>query len=276
MLEVQADEARRQDRTLRSWRSITEVGGGLMLAVDFGSTQRAESGFQDLAARLDPTRTVWETLQPPLSAAGGGTGEDYLAWWLGGLSDTTRAIDAIFGYCIGAVFAAEVHSQVAAHQDEPPLLLLFDPELPTRPSLLRDFDNAIAQLSVMLPSGEPGKLCDAARSAMDSCADFGEFGVGLMKIFAAGVAAAFDGIPVSPAFTAGLTGSFNSFIHYAIAAYRDAVPGSWASAAVIMSRDGQDSDDLPGGQFRFDIGQPDLLRHEEVARTASRILTHDR
>lgn len=274
MLGVQADEARRQDRSLRSWQPVTEVGGGLVLAVDFGHTQRAQSGFQDLAARLTPTRTVWETVQPPASP-GGPAREDYRAWWTGGLRDNTRPVDAVLGYCIGAVFAAEVLSQVAVRQDKPPLLILFDPEIPTRPSLLRDFNNAIEQLSPMLPSEEPGKLRDAARSAMDGCADFREFGVALKEIFGAGVTAAFDGIPVGPRFTAELIGSFSSFIHYAMAAYRDAVPESWATATAITSRDGQDSADLSCRRIRFDIGQADVLRDTEVARAVSGVLGPD-
>lgn len=274
MLEVQADEARRRDRTLRSWQSITEVGGGLVLAVDFGNTQRAQSGFQDLAARLTPTRTVWETIQPPASA-GGPAGEEYLAWWVSGLPDDTRPVDAVLGYCIGAVFAAEVHSQVAARQERRPLLILFDPEIPTRPSLLRDFDSAVEQLSPMLPGEEPGKLRDAARSALDGCTDFREFGVALKEMFGAAVAAAFGGIPVGPKFTAELIGSFNSFIHYAMAAYRDAIPESWATATAVMSRDGQDSADLSCSRIRFDIGQADVLGDAEVARAVSGILGPD-
>ena len=294
MLGVQADEARRQDRSLRSWQPVAEVGGGLVLAVDFGNTQRAQSGFPDLAARLTPTRTVWETMQPPVPAGGpadgsgggsadgsgggsadGPAGAEYLAWWLGGLPDGTRPVDAVLGYCVGGVFAAEVHSQVAVHQDKPPLLILFDPEIPTRPSLLRDFDNAVEQLSPMLPSAEPGKLRDAARSALDGCADFREFGVALKRIFRDGVTAAFDGIPVGPKFTAELIGSFDSFINYVMAAHRDAAPEGWATATAIMSRDGQDSAGLPGSKIRFDIGQVDVLRDAEVARAVSGILGSD-
>jgi hypothetical protein len=271
MSEVRANVTHQRYAQMVSWQPISQASGNLILAVDFNDSGREEAGFADLAALLNPRRTIWETEQPP-AGTDLSTGKDYVAWWLADLLCQDSAIDAVLGYCVGSIFAAAIASEIASRQGRIPLLVLFDPEPPTRDSLLRDFDSAIEQLSPMLADQERLRLHTAARLALDSSPDFAAFCSALVDSFSAGVSSAFEGLKVGPELTAKLTGSFSSFISYVNAAYQLAVPEMWPNATAIISRTPRDWVDLPSEQFRFDVDSADILRDAGAARAISGVL----
>jgi hypothetical protein len=256
-----------------SWQPISQAGGNLIFAVDFDAPDRPEAGFADLAALLRPRRTIWQTVQPPAGSELS-DGRDYVTWWLNGLPHQDSEIDAILGFCAGSVLAGVIATEVALRQRQRPLLVLFDPEPPTRGSLLRDFDGAIEQLGPMLADQERLQLHDTASLIADTAPDFNAFCSALVDAFSEGVTLAFAGLKGSPGFSAELAGSFRSYISYVKASHQPAVPASWTTATAMLSRTARDWVELPNKQFRFDVDSADILRDASVARAVSEALNH--
>jgi hypothetical protein len=271
MSQIRTDKEQQRYSQMGSWQPLMQASGNLILAVDFGATDRTEAGFPDLAALLSPRRTIWETRQPPAGPELS-TDRNYVAWWLEGLPHQDSPVDAVLGYCVGSVFAAAIASEIELRQGRAPLLVFFDPEPPTRGRLLRDFDSAIDQLAPMLADQEQLRLHDAAGLALDASSDFSGFCSALVETFSAGVASAFAGLEVGPKLTAELMGSFSSYISYVSAAYQPALPESWPTATAIISRTPRDWVELPSEQVHFDVDSADLLRDAGVARAVSEIL----
>ena len=268
MPEVRAGEAHQRYSQRGPWRLINQASGNLILAVDFDAPDRPEAGFEDLADLLRPRRTIWQTGQPPVGSELS-TGKDYVGWWLKGLPHQDSEVDAVLGFCVGSIFAGVIASEVALRQRRRPLLVLFDPEPPTRGSLLRDFDGAIDQLGPMLADQERLRLRDAASLALDTSPDFSAFCSALVDAFSEGVTSAFAGLKVGPGLSAELSGSFRSYISYVEAAHQPAVPETWATATAVISRTPRDWVELPNEQFRFDVDSADILRDASVARAVS-------
>lgn len=266
--------AQRRDSQMVSWRPISQAGGSLILAVDFDAPDRPEASFADLAALLRPRRTIWQTAQPPAGTELS-DGKDYVAWWLEGLPRQDSEVDAVLGFCAGSVLAGAIATEVALRQRRRPLLVLFDPEPPTRGSLLRDFDGAVEQLGPMLADQERLRLHDAASLAVDTSLDFDAFCSALVDVFCEGVTSAFAGLKVGPGLSAQLAGSFRSYISYVKAAHQPAVPASWTTATAVISRTAGDWVELPNEQLRFDVDSADILRDASVAQAVSEALNHD-
>jgi hypothetical protein len=246
-----------------SWRVLSEHDGadGLVLAIDYGVAHRQESSFSDLAARLDPSRTVWETLPPgPVEL------------WLNDVRHGGREVTAVLGYCVGAVFAAEISTEIAQWQAEPPDLLLFDPEAPTPSGLVRDFERAAGQLMPMLSATESARVHRAVDRAMAECDDFARFAASLVDLFTEAATLAFDRAGVPPTFRNDLVTAFADFVSYVRAAHRSEPPKSWASATAVTSSPPSRWSELAGHRISVATESRHLLSDDQVARTVSGLL----
>jgi len=126
----------------------------------------------------------------------------------------------------------------------------------------------------MLTDQERLRLHNAVRLAQERSPDFSEFCSALVDAFSAGLTSAFADLKVGPEFSAGLMGSFSSYVSYVNAAHQQPVPESWPTVTAMISRTPRDWVDLPGEQFRFDVDSDDILRDAAVARAVSEVLNH--
>lgn len=132
----------------KAWRSLV-VGGDAadtVLAVDFDATGRQEARFSDMLPKLGGGLTMMETVpHTEVSSA-----VELVEQWVEPHEAAKTQVHAVVGYCAGAVFAAALAERIAEWQSEPPMLLLFDPEISDPRSLLWQFHKTVGIMSTTL------------------------------------------------------------------------------------------------------------------------------
>lgn len=256
----------------RSWKVLTPGSrSDLVLAVDFASTGRKASSFHELAPKLDPALPFWETIQPPPGSSAR-TGADYVAWWLEEVQRSERRVDAILGYCAGSVFASALVERIRDAQGTAPKLIIFDPEPPNAPALLRDFGNVVQHMSTILSPDEVAGALESARLAHARQPDFDALGAELVEIFRRAAEAAFSRAGLDDELASELIDTFAAYVVYLTAGRQiDPVPG-WSKATAIGSSHQSSGVRHAARVIRFDIHHDDLLRDDGVARAVTGLL----
>ena len=129
----------------KAWRSLATGGdpANTVLAVDFDATGRQEARFSDMLPRLGGGVTMMETV--PYTDVENAL--ELVEQWVRPHEEAKTQVRAVLGYCAGAVFAATLVERISGWQDEPPLLLLFDPEISDPRSLLWQFYKTVGIMS---------------------------------------------------------------------------------------------------------------------------------
>lgn len=256
----------------RSWKVLTSGSRrDLVLAVDFASTGRKASSFSELAPKLDPAIPFWETVQPPIGASAL-TGADYVAWWLEDIQRSARRVDAVLGYCAGGVFASALVEGIRQVQGSAPKLVVFDPESPNAPALLRDFDNVVQHMATLLSPEEVTDAKAAARVAHAKQTNFEVMSAELVDIFRRAAGAAFARAGLDDELASELIDTFAAYVAYLAAGRQiDPVPG-WATATAIGSTHQSSGVRHAAKLIRFEIQHDDILRDDDVARTVTGLL----
>ncbi|MFF8035953.1 MULTISPECIES: hypothetical protein [unclassified Streptomyces] len=256
---------------LSGWKVLSPGrGGDLVLAVDFATTGRSDSAFSDLAPRLDPAFAVWETRQPPGTAAL--PAEDYLALWDGAAAADGRPVRAVLGYCAGSVFAGELAARVAARQGEAPHLVLFEPEVPDTAGLYRDFAAMMGQFASVLTAGEVTAAQQEADAARAGAADFGAYGDVLVRIFVERAGAAFTREELDTELLDEFVAVFRSYVSYLDAARRIDPAAAWRTGTAVSSRTPSRAAALAGRTVDVDVAHGDMLRDGRVAEAVNGII----
>ena len=117
----------------RSWNVISApTSNRIILGVDFPAAGRREAGFDDLVAKMG---TAWsdfgflQTTPPTVRLSERPSGEFYTEHWMQDGDWEKYEVVAVFGYCVGSVYAAEVSpaaDPVAEHRAPG---CWFDPQL---------------------------------------------------------------------------------------------------------------------------------------------------
>ncbi len=258
---------------LNSWKVLNAGSRDeLVLAVDYASTGRRESGFPDLVPNLDPSHPVWETVQPPLGAEKGMSAQDYLDRWVGEVRRAGRPVKAVLGYCVGGVFAAGIAAEIARWQDRPPLVVVFDPSVPISSNLQLDFDNVLSHYGGILGAEQVRYAQDAARRAYAENDDFRWLGARYAEIFREVVGDAFEREGLEREHADELADTFLSFVAYLVAALPIDPRPVWADGIAISSSDPTENSKLLGSEIRVEVDHVDVLRSTDVAEAVSTLL----
>jgi hypothetical protein len=265
-----------------SWRALSEgPADGVVLAVDYPFSGRPEAGFSDLAAKLDPPYSLWETVPPLKGAEAGMTGTDYLRWWLDGIIAPGQRVLAVLGFCAGSVYASTLAQRIEADQGIAPKVVLFDPEAPNAITVYWQFHKVIDGLGVILTPEEVAGAQRAGHQVSQETPDLTRLRERLFEIFEEAGETAFSRAGLDAVRREDFTSTVGSFLSYLVAAAGiDARPG-WSTATAISSTTATNGLNLltpeeRGGvvakEIRFDIEHADLLRDADVVRTVSELL----
>jgi hypothetical protein len=258
---------------LESWKVLNAGSrADLVLAVDYSSTGRRESGFPDLAENLNQSWALWETTQPPLGAEATMSTQDYVDRWVDEARATGQPVRAVLGYCVGAVFAGAIAAEIARWQSTPPLLVIFDPSVPISSNLMLDFDNVLTHYAGILGADQVAYAQRAARRAYAEDDDFPWLGARYAEIFREVVAAAFDREGLDPEHAAELADTFLSFIGYLNAARPLDPKPWWAKGIAVSAVPPTEHARFAGREIKVDVPHVDILRSTEVAGTVSDLL----
>jgi hypothetical protein len=251
------------------WEPLSGGGGqGIVLAVDFEAVGRPEACFSDLVSILDPPREIWAATQPAAGQEMTASADTYLNYWSAGLRDGGREISAVLGFCAGAVFAAALAERIAQWQTAPVSVLL-DPELPTRATLRKQFDNAIRGLAV---GGADLSWVRESLSRLDNPPDLPSLAVELSVLYQQASEPVFARIGLPPEVRADVLASFRSLMSYLVAAADVGVGEGWPSATAIVSAAPICEPTGVARQIRTGVDHAGLLNSPLVAKLVSELL----
>ncbi|MFI6151927.1 hypothetical protein ACIBCA_04460 [Kitasatospora sp. NPDC051170] len=256
----------------------------VVLAVDFDVTGRPEARFTDLAPMLKADTGLWESLPPAAGTETGMTGEAYLDRWHRGLGAELPEVRAVFGYCVGGVYAAELAARIARTQERSPLVVLFDPEPSTGPTLFWQFHKVMEFMRSVATDEEIAAAQEAGRIAEESTTDLGVLSERLIELFRRTGEVAFARAGLDGIRRAELFATFSSFMTYLSAAGRYDALARWSSAVAITSVSPTSGLNgirahLPAGEHRLvareirvEVEHAELLRSDAVASVVDDLL----
>jgi hypothetical protein len=268
-----------------AWRILSKGSRPeILLAVDFDVTGRPEARFSDLVANLETDHGVWESVPTPLGSADLAGGSGHLDAWHEGLGPDRPPVKAVMGYCVGGVYAAELAARLTATQDRPPLVLLFDPELSTAPTLYWQFHKVMEFMRSTGAGPEIDAAQDAGRQAQESARDLTELARELVGLFRATGETVLTRAGLDATRRAELTDVFTAFMSYLAGGGRFDPLSRWTSAVAISSASPQSGlngirahlpatrHDLVAREIRLPLEHAELLRAPAVAETVAELL----
>jgi hypothetical protein len=247
------------------WRRLRDGADGRVLAVDFAAPGRTEAGFADLAGLLGAGPEIWETTQPSGHAV-------RPACWFDGPSPDGRPVEAVLGYCVGSVYAAQIVEHLRAGQAHAPRLLLFDPEPADAAGMLGELRRALAGLGQLMTAEERAQ---AHRRGERVAAEgsLAEVSRALAAEFERAAGPALQRAGVLPRVGEELTAMFAAVMAYIRQAADFDVNRGWADATALCSRPAGAAAGAAARVVTFDVARDDLLRSQVVAAEVDRALT---
>ena len=250
-----------------AWRRTGGAGGGrTVLAVDYDTTGRPEATFDQLADLLgDAPLDIWHTVQPPAEVA------DRLAWWQDGPAGA-GPVEAVMGYCVGSVFAAELADRIAERQGSRPALLLFDPEPVDDGSVQRDFLKALDTMTVLSDQERAGYRGQAEAVGLALADDFAAAAAGVVAVYRTAARVAFDRLGLDDEMSEELIDLFRLYVDYLTAAHRLSPEAAWANAVALTSAGSSPGAGRAQRELNFDVGTAALLEDDRVALAVRELL----
>lgn len=239
----------------------------MVLTVDFPATGRVQASFRELVPMLESAYEFWESTPPARDVQPGMTGHDYADRWARDAIESGREIQAVLGYCVGGVFAAEIVQRIAAKQGREPQVILFDPEMPTTLSLLRDFGIVIDGMRSFLTAAEADAFQREGLEFQQAHAEeYGVFSEGLIEIFNRAAGHLSERLGVDEYLQDELMETFSSFVNYLSAAHELDPREAWGSAIAIGSAHPSGGSRFAERVVGFEVPHADLLRTTDVAK----------
>jgi hypothetical protein len=255
------------------WSVIHESGSDVpevILGVDFPVTGRAEAGFPELRALMGDTLTFLQTVPPAVSPLDRVGGDAYVRPWVDALERAGRPVTAVFGFCVGGVYAAAVADAVAVVQGRRPKVILFDPEYANVLGLSLELQRVLGELGSLLSDEEIEYARGVAETMTAAGGDVGDFAAGIAKIYREVGAAAFGRVGLGGDRADELIRLFESYMSWMSVAERIDPAAAWRDAVAITSNNtatllNRESAGLVGQRIPFDVEHADLLRSAPVA-----------
>ncbi len=147
-------------------------GAPLVLMSDFAAAGRPTGQFPELVPLLQTPATYWETAPPGQQERVGMNGEQYGQRWLADVIDDGRPVAGVLGFCSGAVFAGWLADRIGRLQQQPPVVVLLDPEPATKAMVLDDFVKLVtARMADLIPPEQSRATLETARRADQESGD---------------------------------------------------------------------------------------------------------
>jgi hypothetical protein len=257
------------------------------IAVDFPMTGRGEASFAQFAQLLGPGTGLWETSPAILTGPGPVNGPGYVQTWLDELRASGVHVAAIFSYCAGASYVAALDRGIRTWQEQPPQLILFDPELPVALTLHWQFRRVLERFSAFLSAAELEQVSAAAEAAYQQHPDdIAALHALIDPIYRETGGTCVQRAGLEPRHGAELLAAFDTFARYLVAGAQLQTtapePGAGMARAVAISSNTptnglnlvpeEQRATLVGREIRFDLAHPRLLADPEVARTVTGLL----
>ncbi|MFC8450019.1 hypothetical protein [Kitasatospora sp. NPDC057223] len=253
------------------WRRIGDGDGATVLAVDYDSAGRPEAGFDRLAAQPALAGlALWHAVQPETGPDT--TAEHYLRLWQRPPA-AAGPVEAVLGYCVGAVFTGELADRIAERQGFRPQVLLFDPEPVDHGSVLRDFLKALDAMAVLSETERAAYRARAEAVHAAGVTDFAAAAAGITAVYEAAAGEAFERLGLDEEDSEELLDLFRSYVRYLTAARQLAPEPGWAAATALTSAGSSPGARYAGRELGFDTTTAALLEDGRVAETTARLLS---
>ncbi|MEO3801068.1 hypothetical protein [Nonomuraea sp. B1E8] len=266
-----------------TWTTLKESGSeNLVLCVDFTETGRAEAGFPDLLAKMDYDGTFWHVSPPAVTPGSGVDGAAYVRSWMEPLKASGRKVHAVMGYCIGAVYAAELVDLLEKEQGEAPRLIVFDPEPTSLENIYFQFGKVFGILSSILNEEDVAETREAMdRPLQQEGVTVEGYAAELYAKFRDVGHRAFERAGLDPEYSEEMWGTFSAFLSFlTYADHLDPWKGWRRATAVSSNNPGNGLNRLRESgrgavvaeELRFDKGHDVLLTDDEIARAVTKLL----
>ncbi|MGP3972311.1 hypothetical protein [Streptomyces sp. 6N223] len=220
-----------------AWKSLADgdITKGITLAVDFDTTGRHEARFADLVANLQTSVSVWETVPPAAGSSAAGSGAGYVDHWTTPIEQSRPQVNAVFGFCGGAVYAAKLSERISEWQPTQPLLVLFDPELSTSQTLIWQFHKVIGFLSSVISPELVAQAREMGQRAYDEIGEVRALQDELIRLMREFGEPALVSAGLDETRREELYAVFNSFLSYLAAASEIDPLAEWRYATAYSS-----------------------------------------
>ena len=188
---------------------------------------------------------------------------------------------AVLGYGVGCVYAAAIADGISGWQ-QPPKIILFDPQSPSIKLLGHEFNREITANSSLLSDEEiEHSRKVAAAIARSVTRDVADAAVEIVEAYQEVITVAFERVGLGAARDSALTRLFESYIAWVSVAGQIDPSFAWKRSVAIISSDHAgtpDREPRPGGSgligqwIPFQVRRADLLRCDPVARTVIDLL----
>ncbi|WP_328581293.1 hypothetical protein [Streptomyces sp. NBC_00370] len=268
-----------------TWNTLRSGSDELILCADFHTTGRPEAGFPDLVAQLGHDATFWH-VNPPVVAPGTGTDvKEYVQSWLEPVREQGLTVRAVFGYCVGAVYAAALADELAGSQAQAPQVVLFDPEPTSMETIRYQFGNVFGMLSSILTEEDVAETQgEVERLIQVDGMTVGTYASELYTTFRQVGERAFERAGLDQEYGTEMWALFSAFLSYLSFADRLDPRDRWLESTALSSsgeynglnrlrRTGEfGAGELVAREIRFDAGHGELLRSDGVAQAVGKLL----
>ena len=266
----------------QSWSVISAPTSNLIiLGVDFPAAGRREAGFPELVAGMGAAWSEYgflQTVPPTVGLSERPTGDSYTEHWMQDGDWEQYEVVAVFGYCVGSVYAAEIARHLALTQSTEPKVVLFDPQLTDVRLLANEMHKMIAIAGPVFSEEEAEQGRRRATAIVEGpSAVLVEVAVDIVDLYRALATIAFQRIGLSGNRRDEVVRLFESYMTWLSAAAQVDPLDVWQRSIGITSDDfaAQEESGDPmvvdaakvlGQRFPLRLGHADLMRDEAAVR----------
>lgn len=258
-----------------------EESAHTVLTVDFPAQRRREASFADLAARLGSRYRFLHSIPPAVRPCQRLSSAAYAGPWIEYIHREQRPVRAVLGYGVGCVYAAAIADGISGWQ-QPPKVILFDPQFPSIKLLGHEFNKEIVANRSLLSDEEiEDSRKIAAAIARSVTRDVADAAVEIVEAYLEVIEVPFERVGLGAARDSALTRPFESYIAWVSVAGQIDPGFAWRRSVAIVSSDHagppdreprQGGSGLIGQWIPFQVRRADLLRCDPVARTVIDLL----
>lgn len=247
---------------------MTDVGSEqTVLGVDLPSGGGNGAQFAELGARIAArhrylqVRPLGGCPDPRLPA------DTYIAAWVADIQRDERPVLAVLGHGVGSVYAGEIAECISGWQD-PPQVILLDPQVPSMKLLGGELHRDISALSSLLSDDEIECARKMAVEVSETeVPDIAVAAAEIVENYLEAITAAFERAGLGGARGNKLTTHLEWYVSWLSAANQLDPGRAWRRSTALVSSDHSGFHDLIGRRIPFDVSQTDLLRSDSVAST---------
>jgi hypothetical protein len=266
----------------QSWSVISAPPSNrIILGVDFPAAGRREAGFTELVAGMGSAWSEYgflQTVPPTVGLADRPTGDYYTEHWMRAGDWEQYEVVAVFGYCVGSVYAAEIARRLTGTQSTAPKVVLFDPQLTDVQLLANEMHKMIAMAGPVFSEEEAEQGRRRATAIVEgTSAVLAEAAVEIVDLYRELATIAFQRIGLSDNRRDEVVRLFESYMTWLSAAAQVDPGDVWQRSVGITSDDFAtqeqagdpmvvDAVKVLGRRFPLSLGHADLMRDEAAVR----------